>query len=224
MIRMDSFNFVISHTDTTAMIGHLTAAISGPVPLFGVAAVPTSAFIAAVRCRRTRKLARLALTDAVTGLGNRRRLDHDLEASRTDSPVAVVMIDIDQFKRFNDDHGHVVGDEVLRQVADALRSQVRHSDVVYRYGGEEFCVLLAGATTIEAGEVAERIRVAVSRVAMVFDHPLTVSIGVALGTGANAAPTLRRADDALLKSKREGRDRVTLAAQPLLDLKRNELR
>ncbi len=221
---MDSFNFMTTCTDTTAMIGHLTAAISGAAPLFAVAAVSTAALIAAVRCRRTRHLARLALTDAVTGLGNRRRLDHDLEASKTGSPVGVVMIDIDQFKRFNDDHGHVAGDEVLRQVADVLRSQVRHSDVVYRYGGEEFCILLAGTTTIEAGEVAERIRVAVSRVALAFDHPLTVSIGVALGTGASAAPTLRRADDALLRSKNDGRDRVTLAAQPLLEVKRNELR
>jgi diguanylate cyclase (GGDEF)-like protein len=221
---MDSFNFVTACTDTTAMIGQLTAALTGAAPLFAVASVSTAALIAAVRCRRTRQLARLALTDAVTGLGNRRRLDHDLEASKTDSPVAVVMIDIDQFKRFNDDHGHVAGDEVLRQVADVLRSQVRHSDVVYRYGGEEFCILLAGTTTIEAGEVAERIRVAVSRVALAFDHPLTVSIGLALGTAASAAPTLRRADDALLRSKNAGRDRVTLAAQPLLEVKRNELR
>jgi diguanylate cyclase (GGDEF)-like protein len=224
MIQMDSFNFATAYTDTTAMIGHLTAAISGPAPLFALAAVPTMVLVAAIRCRRTRQLAELALTDAVTGLGNRRRLDHDLEASKADSPVAVVMIDIDQFKRFNDDHGHAAGDEVLRQVAGVLRSQVRHSDVVYRYGGEEFCILLAGTTTIEAGEVAERIRVAVSRVALAFEHPLTVSIGVALGTGASAAPTLRRADDALLKSKNEGRDRVTLAAQPLLDMKRIELR
>jgi diguanylate cyclase (GGDEF)-like protein len=221
---MDSFNFVTWHTDTSAMIGHLIAAVNVPVPLYALGVIPAAVVVAAARCRRTRQLARLALTDAVTGLGNRRRLDHDLEASKTDSPVAVVMIDIDQFKRFNDDHGHAAGDEVLRQVADVLRSQVRHSDVVYRYGGEEFCILLAGTTTIEAGEVAERIRVAVSRLALAFEHPLTVSIGVALGTGASAAPTLRRADDALLKSKNEGRDRVTLAAQPLLDVKRNELR
>jgi diguanylate cyclase (GGDEF)-like protein len=195
-----------------------------PVTVFAVAVVAAVVALAAVRCGRTRRLAKLALTDAVTGLGSRRRLDHDLQSGARIGSVAVIMIDIDQFKRYNDDHGHVAGDDVLRQVATVLRGVVRQSDIVYRYGGEEFCVLLAGTTTIEAGEVAERIRLAVTRVALATDHPLTVSIGVALGTGPDVAPTLKRADDALLKSKRDGRDRVTLAAQPLMDVSRNELR
>ena len=173
---------------------------------------------AAVRSRRNRHFAQLALCDDLTGVGNRRRLDRDLaiEASNGDTPVAVIMVDVDHFKRINDEHGHDAGDQVLRAVADVLRREVRVGDVVYRYGGEEFCVLLAQTNTTEAGQVAERIRFGVSRMALAVDQPLTVSIGVALGKGAHVAQTMLRADEALFKSKDGGRDRVTLAAQPLL--------
>jgi diguanylate cyclase (GGDEF)-like protein len=173
---------------------------------------------AAIRSRRNRHYAQLALCDDLTGVANRRRLDRDLaiEASNGDTPVAVIMVDVDHFKRINDEHGHDAGDQVLREVADVLRREVRSGDVVYRYGGEEFCVLLAQTNTTEAGQVAERIRFSVSRMALAVDEPLTVSIGVALGKGAHVAQTMLRADEALFKSKDGGRDRVTLAAQPLL--------
>jgi diguanylate cyclase (GGDEF)-like protein len=173
---------------------------------------------AAVRSRRNRHFAQLALCDDLTGVGNRRRLDRDLaiEANNGDTPVAVIMVDVDHFKRINDEHGHDAGDQALRAVADVLRKEVRAGDVVYRYGGEEFCVLLAHTNTTEAAQVAERIRFAVSRMALAVDEPLTVSIGVALGKGAHVSQTMLRADEALFKSKDGGRDRVTLAAQPLL--------
>jgi diguanylate cyclase (GGDEF)-like protein len=173
---------------------------------------------AAVRSRRNRHFAQLALCDGLTSVGNRRRLDRDLaiEANNGDAPVAVIMVDVDHFKRINDEHGHDAGDQVLRDVADVLRREVRTGDVVYRYGGEEFCVILVNTTTTEAGQVAERVRDAVSRMALAVDAPLTVSIGVALGKGTHVAQTLLRADEALFKSKDAGRDRVTLAAQPLL--------
>ena len=145
---------------------------------------------AAVRSRRTRHFAELALCDHLTGVANRRRLDRDLtiEASNGDTPVAVIMVDVDHFKRINDEHGHDAGDQVLRAVADVLRQEVRTGDVVYRYGGEEFCVLLAKTNTTEAGQVAERIRFAVSRMTLAIDEPLTVSIGVALGKGDARCP------------------------------------
>ncbi len=173
---------------------------------------------AAVRSRRNRHFAQLALCDDLTGVGNRRRLDRDvaIEASNGETPVAVVMVDVDHFKRINDEHGHDAGDQVLRAVADVLCREVRAGDVVYRYGGEEFCVLLVQTNTTEAGQVAERIRFAVSRMALAVDEPLTVSIGVALGKGAHITQTMLRADEALFKSKDGGRDRVTLATQPLL--------
>ncbi len=173
---------------------------------------------AAVRSRRNRHIAHLALCDELTGVGNRRRLDRDLaiEASNGDTPVAVIKVDVDHFDRIHDNHGSDTTDQVLREVADAMRREVRTGDVVYRYADQEFCVLLAKTNTTEAGQVAERIRFAVSRVAMSFDEPLTVSIGVALGKGLHVAQTMLRADEALEKSKDDGRDRVTLAAQPLL--------
>jgi diguanylate cyclase (GGDEF)-like protein len=173
---------------------------------------------AAIRSRRNRHFAQLALCDALTGVGNRRRLDRDLaiEANSGDTPVAVIMVDVDHFKRINDEHGHDAGDQALRAVAEVLRGEVRTGDVVYRYGGEEFCVLLAHTNTTEAAQVAERIRFAVSRMALAVDEPLTVSIGVALGKGTHVSQTMLRADEALFKSKDSGRDRVTLAPQPLL--------
>ena len=173
---------------------------------------------AAIRSRRNRHYAQLAMCDDLTGVGNRRRLDRDLavEAASGDTPVAVIMVDVDHFKRINDEHGHDAGDTALRDVAKAMHREVRAGDVVYRYGGEEFCVLRAKTNTTEAGQVAERIRFAVSQISSAVDDPLTVSIGVALGKGEHISQTMLRADEALFKSKEGGRNRVTLAAQPLL--------
>jgi diguanylate cyclase len=173
---------------------------------------------AAIRSRRNRHIAQLALCDDLTGVGNRRRLDRDLaiEASNGDTPVAVILVDVDHFARINDTHGQEASEQVLREVADVLRREVRTGDVVYRYDGERFCVLLAQTNTTEAGQVAERIRFAVSRTTLAIEEPRTVSIGVALGKSAHVAQTMARAGDALFKSQGGGRDRVTLAAQPLL--------
>jgi len=129
----------------------------------------------------------------------------------------VIKIDVDHFQRVNDAHGRHVGDTVLRQLADVMRDHVRSGDVVYRYEEEEeFCALLAKTTSGEAGQVAERIRSAVSELDLECGESLTVSIGVALGRAEHVSETMRRADDALAKSKEDGCDRVTLAAQPLL--------
>lgn len=174
--------------------------------------------VAVLWSRRRSRSALAELSDDLTGAGNRRRLDRDLaiEAASADTPVAVIKIDVDHFKRINIEHGREAGDEVLRQLADVLRIECRTGDVVYRCEDEEFCVLLAKTTTAEAGQVAERMRFAVSRMALAVEEPLTVSIGVALGRGEHVAQTMLRADEALSKSKHGGRDRVTLAAQPLL--------
>jgi diguanylate cyclase (GGDEF)-like protein len=171
-----------------------------------------------VRSRRNRHVERLAMCDDLTGVGNRRRLDRDLavEASNGETPVAVIKVDIDRFEQINEEHGLDAGDMVLCEVADVLRREVRTGDVVYRFDGDQFCILLAKTNTTEAGQVAERIRFAVSRMALTIEAPLTVSIGVALGKSEHVEETMRRADEALFKSKDGGRDRVTLAAQPLL--------
>lgn len=159
-----------------------------------------------------------ALVDVepMTGLKNRRRLDRDMAAYSDGQQVAYVMVDVDHFKNFNDVNGHAAGDEALRQVAKALSVSVRPVDVVYRYGGEEFCVLLPGATTAEAMTVAERARAAVEA----LDVPggenqpagrVTISVGVADTTAASIDDLIERADGALYDAKQNGRNQVRAA-------------
>ena len=209
---------------TTHMTGVVASATPNRTILFGLIAIgilaTVGALVGVVAVVRTRRAKRwqVEMCDGLTGVGNRRRLARDLaiEAASAETPVAVIKIDVDHFQRINDEYGREAGDGVLRQLADALRAECRDGDVVYRYEDEEFCVLLAGTTTAEAGDIAERMRFGVSRMALTVTEPLTVSIGVALGKGAHLAETMVRANEALSKSKVGGRDRVTLAAQPLL--------
>jgi diguanylate cyclase (GGDEF)-like protein len=164
--------------------------------------------------------ARLAHTDPLTGVGNRRRLDSDLAAlapAEYADGVAFLMIDVDHFKAYNDAHGHPAGDAVLRQVAQILCASVRETDVVYRFGGEEFAVLLRGASDEEARAVAARIRSAVAGHAFpgAETQPagrVTVSVGVSRRCDGDAAALVAEADGALYRAKREGRDRVVAAS------------
>jgi diguanylate cyclase (GGDEF)-like protein len=170
----------------------------------------------AVRQRRTSVAMRsLALTDELTGLPNRRdvltRLQHLLD--RPGAPrCAVLLADLDHFKRINDEHGHLVGDEVLRSVATRLTDAVREPVVVGRLGGEEFLVVLPDADLETARQVAERIREQVATIdTKRFEAPpLTVSVGVAAAdtAGDTVSNMLRRADHALYDAKRAGRNRV----------------
>lgn len=158
-------------------------------------------------------LAALAWSDGLTGLANRRRLGHDLDTQRRsrDERAAVIMIDVDHFKRVNDTFGHQIGDEILRQVSTVLSSHVRQSDVVYRYGGEEFCVLLPDASTTEARWVADRIVDAVHQIQLPDGSNVTVSIGIAHGASEHVNTTLESADRALYSAKENGRDRAVSA-------------
>ncbi len=161
----------------------------------------------------------LALTDALTGLGNRRRLDGDLAracAPDAPRPVGLAMIDVDHFKSYNDTHGHPAGDDVLRRVAELAAANVRAQDVVYRFGGEELCVILPGAGAEEAVVVAERVRAAVAAHAFPggATQPggrVTVSAGVASDAGPEPPVLMAAADGALYRAKRAGRDRVVAA-------------
>jgi diguanylate cyclase (GGDEF)-like protein len=178
----------------------------------------------------TVELREAARVDPLTGVANRLRLEEDLEmvagrdAGRGEG--AALMIDIDRFKDYNDRHGHIAGDEILRRVADALAANTRPSDRVYRFGGEEFLVLLPGASIIDALAVAERQRAAVAELGIRTDRPgrteddevVTISVGVApLGAGTSDQPAARAdewlhaADTAMYESKMNGRNRVTVA-------------
>ncbi len=137
-------------------------------------------------------------------------------ARRRRECLAVLLVDVDYFKRVNDTHGHLTGDAVLRTLAAEMRQQVRESDLVGRFGGEEFAILLSGTTATEAYLVAERIRRGVGVVRVLTKDMIvgvTVSIGVAvLGShGGDLGELLEAADVALYRAKRAGRDRVCLA-------------
>jgi two-component system chemotaxis family response regulator WspR len=167
----------------------------------------------------------LARTDRLLGICNRAVFDDahaDLhrQARERGEAYALVMIDLDRFKSFNDCFGHAAGDECLRTVASCIAGAARHGDLVARYGGEEIVVLLRQACPADAALEAERLRAAVESLALPHeanDHHgrVTVSMGVATFDGAgdlDAAAVLRRADEALYRAKRGGRNRVELAS------------
>jgi diguanylate cyclase (GGDEF)-like protein len=161
-----------------------------------------------------------ALRDPLTETGNRVAMTQTLQrevdmARRNLQPLSVLMVDIDHFKQINDQHGHSIGDEALKAVANALKDSLRTVDMVFRYGGEEFLVLLSNTSREAASMVGERLRMAVMGIQYLVEHraiALSVSLGCAcLLPGESMESLLRRADSALYVSKREGRNRLSMA-------------
>lgn len=160
----------------------------------------------------------LARTDALTGLANRRAFDEaaELEVQRTvrhNTPLALVLTDIDHFKVINDRFGHHVGDQVLQHFARVLSASVRNIDLVGRWGGEEFAILMPGTTLEEAAQAAERMRVAVENTPLpLADGELRTTASFGVAAFSAATPTmislLGRADAALYRAKDKGRNRV----------------
>ena len=160
--------------------------------------------------------------DAKTGVGSigwwREAANRDVEKARPHRHVGFLVIDLDNFKKVNDTHGHLNGDIVLKAVADVLQSEVRAGDKVGRFGGEEFVVLLPGATPPVVYAVAERLRVGVERLRINLDGPIvgvTVSIGGAVFPldGDNVTDVMQYADMNLYQVKRHGRNRVAMSHQ-----------
>jgi two-component system, cell cycle response regulator len=163
----------------------------------------------------TGRLAELATHDGLTGLKNRRSFSEELQssvsfASRHPSPLSLTMLDVDQFKSYNDTFGHPAGDAVLCAVAEMLRAAVRDHDMVFRYGGEEFAVLSPGTDGGGGRTLAERLRVVIEAHRWPL-RSVTASLGVAMLSPAtpDASALLEWADRALYHSKRQGRNRVT---------------
>ncbi|WP_207263502.1 GGDEF domain-containing protein [Pseudomonas sp. GW101-3H06] len=161
-----------------------------------------------------------ALRDPLTDTGNRIAMDQtllrEIEVSRRHlHPLSLLMLDIDHFKQINDTHGHSVGDEVLKAVAALIKQQLRNVDMVFRFGGEEFLIVLSNTNREAAALVGERLRLAVQTEEFVAEGrsiELTVSLGCStLLPGESAESLLRRADNALYVAKREGRNRLTMA-------------
>ena len=218
----DSFMLVPvqAGTDRIAVIALTDKADGRPFDARDFAAARLMASTAGVAFSRERlraelsELTELATVDPVTGLFNRRYFETRLEAEverarRQDQALALLLIDIDDFKRVNDTRGHLEGDRTLRDVADLLRAGVRIFDICARYGGEEFVIVMPGASVAVAQQVAERIRVRIERSFSQDSPPVTVSVGVGmLGTHTTADELVDVADRALIAAKKAGKNLV----------------
>lgn len=175
-----------------------------------------SAIFAARMAHDKQRLVEQATIDPLTGAHNRRALDDAIESrvslfSRRPNPVSIVIIDIDYFKRINDEYGHAVGDLFLKRFVVFLQGMIRQSETLFRYGGEEFVVLVEGAQE-EARHLAEQVRILFEKARLIPDHPVTISMGVAELRGAETSREwMKRADDVLYQAKSLGRNRVCQA-------------
>jgi diguanylate cyclase (GGDEF)-like protein len=215
-----------------AVIGEQSAPAYGEDDLAVVETFAAYLSLAAQRAalkERARRLERLIEIDGLTGVANRRAFDRSLErewfrSQRAGASLALVLMDVDHFKDYNDRYGHVAGDACLRAIARACSmSIVRASDLFARYGGEEFAVILADTDAAGGRVVAERIRATVQRLALPFEDQPSGHVSVSLGV-ASLAPSrasdpvdlIRAADSALYRAKFGGRNRVELADEPRL--------
>jgi diguanylate cyclase (GGDEF)-like protein len=219
-VLWDSERLILDVTEVCVGVLVTIACALSPVLLF-VALPPV---ILLQRSLLHQQLRAAARTDAKTGLLNAAawQREADIEITRvvrTKESLALLLVDVDHFKRVNDTHGHLVGDQVLAALAESFRQQVRDSDVVGRFGGEEFVVLLPDADVAEASKVAERLREQVGAAPVMVasgEVRVTVSVGVAvLGPpGDDIAGLMARADLALYRAKEAGRNRVRLFGEP----------
>jgi diguanylate cyclase (GGDEF)-like protein len=205
----DRYNYIMA---AAALIVVLLMAYAG----FGAALAHKKAI------ELTEELQLMATTDALTGLPNRRRLMDAMElevarAGRSGRPFVFALLDVDRFKRINDTHGHPTGDAVLQAVAEELRRVTRGGDLLGRFGGEEFAILMPDTGLEQARWACERLRKAVSKRLMYYPNGtsghITISSGLALLAGDEGCDHLiSRADGALYQAKEDGRDLVRLAA------------
>jgi diguanylate cyclase (GGDEF)-like protein len=221
---LDTWDETLTEYADLCLGGLVTAAVVIQPWLTPLVLVP---MVALQRASLVRRLEQVAITDAKTGLLNGIGWEHMAQreltrSERENSPLAVVMVDIDYFKLVNDRYGHLVGDEVLKGIGDLIASELRGYDSAGRFGGEEFVAILPKSSDVEALAVAERIRqrIADAKLSQMTDFPIpeeqdfiTVSIGVAVTPtdGLEVTDLLHAADTALYAAKEGGRNRVELA-------------
>ena len=211
--------------------GDLTEAMQAGANDFLSKPVREEEFLARIRnaeiaLKRLRQRAELADRDSLTGLLNRRafivRAEKMIRASRENrSRLACLVLDVDLFKRYNDDFGHAVGDQVLRMIADCIRRETRDSDIICRLGGDEFCILLPNVTEDDAFEIAERVRQQVACTTCKMEnvaYPIKATIGIASLTEEmeDANHLINAADQVLLVAKMDGRNRTGCQSHALI--------
>ena len=228
-LAMLEYALLIAVADATwrpddAWIPGLAAGVEWPVHAAHALFMAVATFLATAAILRARQLRRVSIRDALTGLYNRGCFDETLEelsrsASRGGSPFAVALLDLDHFKRYNDTFGHRAGDDVLREVARRLTAGFRQEDVIGRYGGEEFGIVLPGLDVRQARERIEQLRRQMAeRPVVVGDGgcvgAVTFSAGIAAcpTDGVEAGEVLRRADACLYAAKAAGRDRLVTSS------------
>lgn len=169
--------------------------------------------------RNQRELEQHAVIDALTGLHNRRWLNeilprHFIRSQKENKVFSLVMLDIDKFKLFNDQHGHLAGDEVLRALSRLIQSYLRPMDMAARYGGEEFLLVLNDVAAERAINIAERLRINIENASVRFEDSVlhvTASMGIAESTAAdNVLDVIKLADRALYQAKENGRNRIEI--------------
>jgi diguanylate cyclase (GGDEF)-like protein len=209
------------HNDATELCAALLVAVGMTISfLILIVALPLTTLLQ--RSFRHAQLLNEARADAKTGLLNaaaweRQATAEVARAVRTSTPLAVALLDLDRFKQINDTHGHLVGDEVLRRIAETMTEVLRDYDLAGRFGGEEFVMLLPQTRATDAFKIANRVRAHIARMPIVVDSgeqvPVTVSIGVAAldaGSSRELTELLAAADAALYRAKASGRDQVQM--------------
>lgn len=149
-------------------------------------------------------------TDKLTGVLNRKALDEDVENIAVDNEYSLIFIDIDNFSDFNNKFGHLVGDSVLKKVCETIKLNIRHRDKVYRYGGEEFIIILKDCNKNNAIAIAEKVRINVSEMNNSPYESITLSIGISScpEDGQSAYNLIEWCDSAMLKAKKQGKNRT----------------
>ena len=204
--------FALSNSVLQALL--LNAAISQSVCIFCLFGVVKLKMRKDASDLHAEKMERAANIDGLLGIGNRRMLQHKLNNMvNSYVPFSLLLIDIDHFKAINDTHGHLIGDDILREITKSIETSLRPDDTVGRWGGEEFLVIAKGAELNNAEMLAQRVRTAIERHEFTTVGRVTVSIGVAqFHADTSISHTFSVADKALYEAKNSGRNKVVVAA------------
>ncbi len=171
------------------------------------------------------ELLRLSNTDSLTGIFNRAKFNEELKkwtdyCNRYENDISLVFFDIDNFKRVNDNYGHMVGDKVIQDIVLSIQSKIRSMDIFARWGGEEFVILLPNTDNDQAAEMAERMRIAIEKITCIESENITCSFGIAtLRKNENAESFIKRGDKLLYEAKRRGKNTVVYETEILEEVR-----